>query len=95
MSLEQALKRPDNYNSLSASEQWAIDKSLGILDWEPTAEEIVQYKLLTSKAVECRLCGSPTQMKGTKLCDRCWELETRIKANVILAKKIIASLEKG
>jgi hypothetical protein len=43
MSLTQALKRPLNYNDLPASEQWAIDKRLGILDWEPTQEEINEY----------------------------------------------------
>jgi len=44
MSLEQALKRPNNYNDLSPESQWQIDKQLGILDWEPTEEEIEQYK---------------------------------------------------
>jgi hypothetical protein len=27
--------RPEGYETLSAREQWAIDKRLGILDWEP------------------------------------------------------------
>lgn len=31
---EQSFKRPKNYLMLSAEEQWAIDKSLGILDWK-------------------------------------------------------------
>lgn len=31
-----ARKRPANYHKLSAREQWAIDKSLGILDWDGT-----------------------------------------------------------
>jgi len=31
---EQSFKRPKNYFKLSGAEQWAIDKSLGILDWE-------------------------------------------------------------
>jgi hypothetical protein len=40
-----ALRRPCNYLSLSAREQWAIDKDLGILDWEgPRTEE--EYKQL-------------------------------------------------
>lgn len=29
-----ALRRPKNYFDLSAEQQWAIDKELGILDWE-------------------------------------------------------------
>jgi len=43
MSLEKALKRPDNYNKLTSKEQWMIDKDLEILDWEPTDKEIVEY----------------------------------------------------
>lgn len=42
--VDQALKRPKNFTSLSAREQWAIDKRLGILDWSPTPEEVGEYK---------------------------------------------------
>lgn len=31
---EASFRRPKDYFSLSAESQWAIDKSLGILDWE-------------------------------------------------------------
>jgi hypothetical protein len=31
---ELSFHRPKNFFKLSAEEQWAIDKSLGILDWE-------------------------------------------------------------
>lgn len=31
---KQAEQRPNNYNELSAAEQWATDKRLGILDWD-------------------------------------------------------------
>ena len=31
---EKSFQRPKNYFKLDAKEQWAIDKSLGILDWE-------------------------------------------------------------
>lgn len=31
---ERSFDRPRNFFKLSASEQWAIDKRLGILDWE-------------------------------------------------------------
>ncbi len=30
---EESFERPKNFSSLSAKEQWAIDKKLGILDW--------------------------------------------------------------
>jgi len=42
--LRQALKRPENYHSLSPSRQWEIDKELGILDWEPTATDQAEYQ---------------------------------------------------
>ena len=41
--LKQALKRPKNYNKLTSREQWDIDKRLGILDWDPTEKEIMEY----------------------------------------------------
>lgn len=31
---EKSFDRPSNYFSLSAEEQWEIDKKLGILDWK-------------------------------------------------------------
>jgi hypothetical protein len=49
---EQALKRPRNYNKLTSSLQWQVDKDLGILDWDgscphqkgyPCAECIKKY----------------------------------------------------
>lgn len=41
---EQSFKRPTNFFKLSVSEQWAIDKHLGILDWqgEGLSEEDLQ-----------------------------------------------------
>ena len=30
----QAKKRPANYYNLTSAQQWAIDKELGILDWD-------------------------------------------------------------
>jgi hypothetical protein len=49
MSLERALQRPDDYNDLSPREQWEIDKSLGILDWDPTPEEEIEYRKRRNK----------------------------------------------
>ena len=44
---EASFKRPKNYFKLSAQEQWAIDKNLGILDWEGgnlTKEELARFR---------------------------------------------------
>ena len=42
--LELALKRPPNFDDLSAEEQWAIDHRLGILDWDPSPAEVEAYR---------------------------------------------------
>jgi len=41
--VDQALKRPHDYNALSSEHQWAIDRQLGILDWDPTPEERQEF----------------------------------------------------
>ena len=30
-------------------------------------------------SVPCKTCGTPTHMKGTQLCDPCWEVERRLE----------------
>ena len=42
----------------------------------------------TVESIPCRICGDKTYMLGTKLCDRCWELDTRIRTNLVIAEKI-------
>jgi len=39
--------------------------------------------------VPCRHCSDPTPMLGTKMCDRCWELEWRVKDKPAVAAKIL------
>ncbi len=39
----------------------------------------------------CRICGDDTYVT-TKLCGRCWELESRIKVDPLLAEKILSQL---
>lgn len=56
------------------------------------------------EVVACTLCGGPTQMTGTKLCNNCWEIKTRLeriddlefayKVGFILTKKIHDLMEK-
>lgn len=38
------------------------------------------------ETVKCEICGKDTINDGTKRCDRCWELEKRISADLELAK---------
>jgi hypothetical protein len=44
--------------------------------------------------VPCRHCGEDASMTGTKLCDRCWELEKHIRANPVLAAIILKGIQK-
>ena len=45
--------------------------------------------------VPCGLCGTPTPMTGTKRCDRCWELESRIHGDPALAQKILDGMNSN
>lgn len=51
------------------------------------------YNRRDEELIDCRLCHDFTTMLGTKLCDRCWELETRIGDAIELARRIIARIE--
>lgn len=42
--------------------------------------------------VPCRICNAPTMTLGTKLCNRCWELENRIQSDPEIARKILADM---
>ena len=44
--------------------------------------------------VKCAVCGTKTNNDGTKLCDRCWEVKSKIENNFELATKIMDQLEK-
>lgn len=39
----------------------------------------------------CKFCGTATPMTGTRMCDRCWELNRRIGSDPALALKILAA----
>ena len=41
--LDKALQRPLDFESLSTKDQWAVDKKLGTLDWNPTLEYQQEY----------------------------------------------------
>lgn len=44
--------------------------------------------------VTCILCGDNTFMLGTKLCDRCWELNRRMRADPEIARKIQLAMDQ-
>lgn len=41
--------------------------------------------------VPCSICSTSTGMLGTKLCDRCWELKTRIENDPDIARRILTA----
>lgn len=45
------------------------------------------------KSIPCKWCGEQTTSLGTKECDRCWELRTRIEKNKVIAAKIFVELQ--
>jgi NMD protein affecting ribosome stability and mRNA decay len=49
--------------------------------------------MTTIEMIPCTICGKPTPMLGTKLCNRCWELRSRILADPELARKIINEMD--
>lgn len=49
-------------------------------------------QLKEPETVPCGVCSEPTPMLGTKRCDRCYELELRIRRNPELARQILDAL---
>ena len=47
------------------------------------------------KGIQCILCGEHKEDSRAKLCDRCWELKTRIELNRELALKILFPQDEG
>ncbi len=45
--------------------------------------------------VPCEICGQPTSMTGTKRCNRCWDLERRIRMDPSLAERIVTRLKRS
>lgn len=63
------------------------DKNQAAADW-PLKDPRGLAKL--GPICACGLCGTATLHLGTKRCDACWELETRIQGNPELARRILA-----
>lgn len=52
-----------------------------------------RFNQFGEQIVDCRLCSRATTMSGTKLCDRCWELERQIKSSTELVRRILKQLD--
>lgn len=50
---------------------------------------------MKDEMVPCKWCAAPTDMTGTKMCDRCWELERRIRHDPDLARRMLAEVERN
>lgn len=78
------LDLPDDLHRAAADAMlcWAIVEAMA-------ATAIAQDS--SGQKIICTICGS--MMVDTTLCDRCWELERRIRSDPELARKILAILE--
>ena len=56
--VDQALKRPLNYITLTTATRWGIDHSLGILDWEPTPDESKEFDARWKQKMKNSLFGT-------------------------------------
>ena len=36
--------------------------------------------MIKEKTIPCKTCGDPTTFFGTKLCNGCWEVESRLRS---------------
>lgn len=48
---------------------------------------------LDGAVVACQLCNGPTSCTTTKLCNRCWELRSRIERDPELTRRILQALK--
>lgn len=48
-----------------------------------------KYNRFGQRIVSCTICGSGTTMLGTELCDGCWELDRRIRADLDIAERLV------
>lgn len=52
-------------------------------------------RYVLTDAIKCKFCGTPTTNYGTKMCDRCWEVDSRIDRFALTEagqKRLIAAL---
>lgn len=49
-------------------------------DMNILAQIWINNSSVTRMWVPCRICGNPTSMCGTKLCDGCYEIHSRLKS---------------
>ena len=48
-----------------------------------------KYNKFDQQVIPCVICGDGTTMLGTEQCDRCYELDTRIRQDLDIADRII------
>ena len=48
-----------------------------------------KFNQYDQQVIPCIICNNPTIMLGTELCDRCFELDARIRDDLDIAKKLV------
>lgn len=51
------------------------------------------FNRFKQEVIPCKTCGRSTTMLGTKQCDRCYELDSRIRSDPDLARKLLAQTD--
>lgn len=54
-----------------------------------------KYNQFDQEIIPCAICGKGTTALGTRHCDRCHELDTRISMDLNLAEKILNYYKNG
>ena len=48
-----------------------------------------KYNKFGQQIIRCAICGDPTTMTSTEHCDRCHELDLRIRMDLDIAERIV------
>ena len=48
-----------------------------------------KYNRYNEQVIPCAICGEGTTMTGTKQCDRCHELDSRIRCDLDIAERLV------
>jgi hypothetical protein len=54
-----------------------------------------KYNQYGQQVIECALCDKGTTALGTKLCDSCFELDSRIYNNLDIAERLVKYYRKN
>lgn len=54
-----------------------------------------KYNRFDQRIIPCAICGEGTTMLGTEHCDRCHELDSRIRSDLDIAERLVNYYKGG